>query len=66
VAIVVGDEERSVEVALALRAQGILTQPIRPPTVPAGSARLRVTVNARVGSQDIERMGRAIASAVAA
>src|SRR5688572_12569502 len=35
VAIVVGDGERAFEVARRLRTDGVLAQPIRPPTVPA-------------------------------
>ena len=44
--IVVGDVETTCAVADALLARGILVPPIRPPTVPAGTARLRVSLSA--------------------
>src|SRR5690606_7661387 len=47
VPVVLGTAERALRVADALRAVGILAQPIRPPTVPEGTARLRLTVSTR-------------------
>ena len=41
-----GDSLRAVAIAEKLRRKGILVIPIRPPAVPAGSARLRVTLSA--------------------
>jgi 8-amino-7-oxononanoate synthase len=46
VPLVVGDARRAVLVAAALRAEGVHVQAVRPPTVPAGTARLRVTTTA--------------------
>ena len=42
----IGDNERAVAVADALQADGFDVRAIRPPTVPPGTARLRVSVNA--------------------
>jgi 8-amino-7-oxononanoate synthase len=61
VPVVLGDSERAVAVAASLRARGILAQAIRPPTVPEGTARLRLTVHAGMDAQDVERLASAIA-----
>jgi len=44
--LVVGDNHRAVQMSEALFAAGIHVTAIRPPTVPAGSARLRITLSA--------------------
>lgn len=44
--IIVGDEARTLAIAEQLAARGILIVAIRPPTVAAGSSRLRVTFSA--------------------
>ena len=46
VPIVLGDERRTVAAAAALAEHGLLVPAIRPPTVPPGTSRLRVTVSA--------------------
>ena len=51
---VIGDSDAAVARSLRLREQGILVQAIRPPTVRSGTARLRITVHARLSSEDIE------------
>jgi 8-amino-7-oxononanoate synthase len=65
VAVIVGDAERAVELATRLRADGILAQPIRPPTVPAGSARLRVTVTAGLDAATVQRLAERLAAGLA-
>ena len=52
---IIGSSEAAVGLSRRLRDQGILVQAIRPPTVPNGSARLRITVHARLSAEDIER-----------
>jgi 8-amino-7-oxononanoate synthase len=52
---VIGDPQRTVALATALRDRGLHVQPIRPPTVPAGSSRLRLTVTARHTDHDVDR-----------
>ncbi|MFS8067113.1 MAG: aminotransferase class I/II-fold pyridoxal phosphate-dependent enzyme [Byssovorax sp.] len=52
---VVGASEATVALSRRLRDQGVLVQAIRPPTVPTGTARLRITVHARLSSEDVER-----------
>ncbi|MDZ5604111.1 8-amino-7-oxononanoate synthase [Pseudomonas sp. RP23018S] len=44
--ILIGDSARALELSRRLRERGVLVTAIRPPTVPAGSARLRVTLSA--------------------
>ncbi|MCU1353443.1 MAG: 8-amino-7-oxononanoate synthase, partial [Acidimicrobiales bacterium] len=44
--ILLGDEDRAVAAAGALLERGLLVPAIRPPTVPVGTSRLRVTVSA--------------------
>jgi len=50
--LVVGDEAKAVEVAAALREQGVLIPAIRYPTVARGQARLRLTVSAAHAAAD--------------
>jgi 8-amino-7-oxononanoate synthase len=45
VSILIGDNNRALQVAQALQEDGFDVRAIRPPTVPKGTARLRVSVN---------------------
>lgn len=56
VPVVLGAPERALAWAERLRRRGIHVQAIRPPTVPAGTARLRLTVTAQHGHEDIARV----------
>jgi 8-amino-7-oxononanoate synthase len=58
--IVVGDETRAVEASRALLDRGFHVTAIRPPTVPSGGSRLRVTVSAAHGRGDITELLAAI------
>lgn len=53
VPIVIGDAGRAVAVADALLAHGSHVPAIRPPTVPAGSSRLRLTLSAEHQVPDV-------------
>jgi 8-amino-7-oxononanoate synthase len=64
VPVLAGTNERALEAAHQLRSEGILTQAIRPPTVPAGTARLRVTVAASFASTQVRRLAEALARTV--
>lgn len=44
--VVLGEPERAVAASKRLREQGLLVKPIRPPTVPQGTSRLRITLSA--------------------
>lgn len=50
---VLGDADRALDLATRLRALDFHVQAIRPPTVPPGTSRLRLTVTARHTQQDI-------------
>ena len=59
--ILVGDSERALKLSALLKARGLLVGAIRPPTVPAGSARLRVTLSAAHSEAQLERLLAALA-----
>jgi len=54
--ILLGDEESALRAAAQLRLKGMLIVPIRPPTVAAGSSRLRVTVSSIHNDDEISRL----------
>ncbi len=54
--ILIGDSQTAVEVSNALLNAGFLVSAIRPPTVPQGSARLRVTFSALHEEHHVDRL----------
>lgn len=60
--IVVGSAERASALAAALADDGLLVVAIRPPTVPAGRSRLRITLNAQHSEADIDGLLHALES----
>ncbi len=52
--IIVGEDQAAVDLAARLRADGYDVRAIRPPTVPAGTARLRIALTLNVGEAAIE------------
>ena len=61
--IMIGEADKAMAISAALEQQGIFISAIRPPTVPAGSARLRVTLSASHTEQQVERLLTALDSA---
>ena len=59
--LVVGEPDRAVALSQALEARGVLITAIRPPTVPVGTARLRITLTAGHSEADIDRLLEALA-----
>jgi 8-amino-7-oxononanoate synthase len=53
--IFLGENERAVRCAAALNEAGFGVRPIRPPSVPAGTARLRISLNAKLSTGDLAR-----------
>jgi 8-amino-7-oxononanoate synthase len=62
--IVIGENEKAVDASKKLREQGIIAAAIRPPTVPAGSARLRISITLAHLVDDLERAAKLIVKAV--
>jgi 8-amino-7-oxononanoate synthase len=60
--LIVGEAERAVAASEALLERGLLVTAIRPPTVPRGSARLRITLSARHTSAQVDRLLEALAA----
>lgn len=54
--IIVGSAEQALALSKKLEAQGILAVAIRPPTVPVGTSRLRVTLSAAHSEEDVGRL----------
>lgn len=54
--VLVGDSARALRLSALLRERGVMVGAIRPPTVPAGSARLRVTLTAAHTPAQLERL----------
>jgi 8-amino-7-oxononanoate synthase len=61
VPVVLGDEDRALAASAALLAAGLLVPAIRPPTVPVGTSRLRVTLSAAHADEDVDRLLAALA-----
>lgn len=59
--LVIGNAARTLAVSQALEARGILAVAIRPPTVPAGSARLRLTLTAAHSEAQVDQLLEALA-----
>lgn len=54
--ILIGDTAKTVEISNSLKQQGVMVTAIRPPTVPNGTARLRVTFSANHTEQQVDKL----------
>jgi 8-amino-7-oxononanoate synthase len=54
--VMIGDNSRAVRIAARMRAEGFDIRAIRPPTVPEGTARLRIAITLNVDRSAITRM----------
>ena len=54
--LLLGSADAALEAAQALERQGLLVTAIRPPTVPAGQARLRITLSAAHEETHVDRL----------
>ena len=58
--LVIGSNDEAVAVSEALAREGLLVPAIRPPTVPQGTARLRISLSAAHELADVERLADAL------
>ena len=54
--VVIGSESAALAASEALRSRGLWIPAIRPPTVPAGTSRLRITFSAAHSDDDVDRL----------
>ncbi|PDT00415.1 8-amino-7-oxononanoate synthase [Rhizobium chutanense] len=62
--VVIGDNARALRIAETLQVQGFDIRAIRPPTVPEGTARLRLSITLNVDSEQIAHMLDCLAAAM--
>jgi 8-amino-7-oxononanoate synthase len=53
--VIIGENERAVAVAADLQQAGFDVRAIRPPAVAAGTARLRISINAGLSEEILDR-----------
>jgi 8-amino-7-oxononanoate synthase len=63
VPIYLGSNETALQMASVLRGSGFAVRAIRPPTVPAGTSRIRISLTARITMDENDRLARAISVA---
>lgn len=54
--LLIGEAARAVKLSEQLAAQGFLISAIRPPTVPAGTSRLRITLSAQHSEEQVDQL----------
>jgi 8-amino-7-oxononanoate synthase len=62
--LVLGDDATTMRVAGAVQAAGFDVRGIRPPTVPAGTSRLRISITLNIGEAEIDGLAAAIGAAL--
>lgn len=60
ISLIAGEEEKALKLRDKLLEKGFFVQAIRPPTVPEGTSRLRITINYNHSYKDIERLCEAL------
>ena len=60
--LLIGDDAGAMALSATLREQGMLITAIRPPTVPQGQARLRITLSAAHEEDDVDRLLQALST----
>jgi len=62
--VIIGDDRIAVTMATLLQEQGFDVRAIRPPTVPSGTARLRISLTLNVTADDIRNLAAALREAL--
>lgn len=63
--VMIGDNAKAVQAAQILQENGYLIFPVRPPTVPVGTARFRLSLTANMQWSDLKLLPDAIGAALA-
>ena len=63
--LVLGEDARTMDVARKLQAAGFDVRGVRPPTVPQGTARLRIALTLNASTADVDALGSALERALA-
>ncbi len=58
--LLIGDNQQTLQLSEGLRERGIWVAAIRPPTVPQGTARLRITLSAAHSAEDVDQLIKAL------
>jgi 8-amino-7-oxononanoate synthase len=64
--VIIGGNEKAVAVAQALQSEGFDVRAVRPPTVPAGTARLRVSLHCELAEPELDGFAGALRRAMSA
>lgn len=56
VPVIIGDSQKTVEKANQLQHAGFYIMPVRPPTVPKNSSRLRICLNTQIDQTDLDQL----------
>ncbi|HKV42027.1 MAG TPA: 8-amino-7-oxononanoate synthase [Blastocatellia bacterium] len=62
--VVLGSNDHAMAVATAVQTAGFDVRAIRPPTVPQGTARLRISLNTKVTEQELDLFAQALSAAM--
>jgi 8-amino-7-oxononanoate synthase len=64
--VLIGADRDAVDVAAFVQSHGFDVRAVRPPTVPEGTARLRIAITLNVGPDDVSRLARVVGRALTA
>jgi 8-amino-7-oxononanoate synthase len=65
VPVILGSNESALHVARELQNSGFAVKAIRPPTVPPGTARIRLSLTSEISFEDVHRLAQALVAAAA-